>query len=68
MRSMIATDTDTIPKSEDVDVNYVMYGKKDADTICYLHGWGQNIQMMQPVGDPFDEEFNIEFKFVERQN
>lgn len=44
---------------KDVDVNYVMYGKKDADTICYLHGWGQNIQMMQPVGDPFDEEFNI---------
>ena len=44
---------------KDVDVNYVMYGKRDADTICYLHGWGQNIQMMQPVGDPFDEEFNI---------
>lgn len=44
---------------KDVDVNYIMYGKKDADTICYLHGWGQNIQMMQPVGDPFDEEFNI---------
>jgi len=43
----------------DVDVNYVVYGKKDADTICYLHGWGQNIQMMKPVGDPFDEEFNI---------
>ena len=43
----------------DVDVNYVMYGKRDADTICYLHGWGQNIEMMKPVADPFDEEFNI---------
>ena len=44
----------------DVDVNYVNYGKKDAEsTLVYLHGWGQNIAMMKPIADPFDEEFNI---------
>ena len=43
----------------DVNVNYVMYGNRDGDTICYLHGWGQNIEMMKPVADPFEDEFNI---------
>lgn len=47
-------------KINDVDVNYVNYGKKDAEsTLVYLHGWGQNIAMMKPIADPFDEEFNI---------
>ena len=34
---------------KDINVNYIQYGKgKD---IILLHGWGQNIQMMQPIGD-----------------
>lgn len=43
----------------DVDVNYVNYGNKDGNTVVYLHGWGQNIQMMKPIADPFSDEFNI---------
>lgn len=43
----------------DVDVNYVNYGNKDGKTIVYLHGWGQNIEMMKPIADPFSDEFNI---------
>lgn len=32
-----------------VDINYIEYGKgKD---VVLLHGWGQNIDMMKPVGD-----------------
>lgn len=46
-------------KYNDLNVNYVSYGKKDADTIVYLHGWGQNIEMMKPIADPFSDEFNI---------
>lgn len=46
-------------KIKDVNINYVNYGKKDADTIVYLHGWGQNIEMMKPIADPFSEEYNI---------
>jgi len=32
-----------------VDINYIEYG--EGDDIVLLHGWGQNIQMMKPVGD-----------------
>ena len=35
-----------------VDVNYIEYGK--GDDIVLLHGWGQNISMMRPVGDKLD--------------
>ena len=46
-------------KINDVDVNYVNYGNKEKDTVVYLHGWGQNIEMMKPVADPFSDDFNI---------
>ena len=32
-------------------VNYLDYGNKKKDAIVLLHGWGQNIQMMRPLGD-----------------
>ena len=32
-----------------VDINYIEYG--EGDDIVLLHGWGQNIEMMKPVGD-----------------
>lgn len=32
-----------------VDINYIEYG--EGDDIVLLHGWGQNIAMMKPVGD-----------------
>ena len=38
-------------------VNYVKYGKgKD---IVLLHGWGQNIDMMKPLGDPLSKDFSV---------
>lgn len=37
-----------IKKIKDLNINYIQYGKgKD---IVLLHGWGQNIQMMDPLG------------------
>ena len=37
-----------IKKIIDIDINYVQYGTgKD---VVLLHGWGQNIQMMDPLG------------------
>lgn len=44
---------------KNVNINYVRYGKEDAKTIVYLHGWGQNIAMMKPVADPFTDEYNV---------
>lgn len=36
---------------KDTKVNYIRYGSIKKDTVIYLHGWGQNIQMMKPLGD-----------------
>lgn len=42
---------------KDVSVNYVQYGKgKD---VILLHGWGQNIEMMKPIGDPLSKDFRV---------
>ena len=42
---------------QNIDVNYIQYGKgKD---IVLLHGWGQNIEMMKPLGDNFSDRFRI---------
>ena len=45
-------------KIKNVDVNYIQYGEGKKD-ILLLHGWGQNIQMMQPIGDRFSDKFRI---------
>lgn len=44
---------------KDIKINYVRYGKKSKDTLVFLHGWGQNIEMMKPVADPFSEDNDI---------
>lgn len=36
---------------KDTKVNYIRYGNIKKDTIIYLHGWGQNIEMMRPLAD-----------------
>ena len=38
-------------KINDIDINYKQYGNKDGKNIVLLHGWGQNIQMMEPIGN-----------------
>jgi len=44
-------------KINDLNVNYIQYGTgKD---IILLHGWGQNIDMMKPLGDNFQDKFRI---------
>jgi len=35
---------------KNVDINYIDYGE-GKNTIVLLHGWGQNIEMMKPIGD-----------------
>ncbi|NLA33928.1 MAG: alpha/beta hydrolase, partial [Tenericutes bacterium] len=39
------------------NINYIQEGKgKD---ILLLHGWGQNIEMMLPLGNQFKNKFRI---------
>lgn len=44
---------------EGIQINYVRYGKKEGKKIVLLHGWGQNIEMMQPIGDAFAKTYEI---------
>ena len=44
-------------KIQDVNINYIQYG--EGKDILLLHGWGQNIAMMKPLGDNFSNNFRI---------
>ena len=43
---------------KDVDVNYIDYGSKE-NPMVFLHGWGQNIEMMKMLGDSFSLNHRI---------
>ena len=34
-------------------INYMDYGQDKKGVIVLLHGWGQNIEMMNMLGEPF---------------
>ena len=42
---------------KNLNVNYIQYG--EGKDILLLHGWGQNIEMMKPLGDCFSDRFKI---------
>lgn len=44
-------------KVKNIDINYIQYGT--GPDIVLLHGWGQNIDMMKPIGDNFCNRFKI---------
>lgn len=44
-------------KIDKLNINYIEYGKgKD---ILLLHGWGQNIEMMKPIGDNLSSKYHV---------
>jgi len=49
-------------KVNNIDVNYELYGEGN-DTIVLLHGWGQNIEMMKPIGDKM--QFNHQILIID---
>ncbi len=44
---------------KDVNINYVDYGNPKGKTIVLLHGWGQNIEMMDPIGKALQKDYHI---------
>lgn len=42
-----------------INLNYIDYGVPDGEALVFLHGWGQNIEMMRPIADPFSKEHRI---------
>lgn len=45
-------------KIKDVDINYLELGE-GKDTLIFLHGWGQNVHMMEPLAKYFSREYKI---------
>lgn len=46
-----------IKKIKDLDINYIEYGQ--GKTVVLLHGWGQNLQMMHPLGEKLSKNHHI---------
>ncbi len=44
-------------KIRNIKINYLQYGK--GEDVVLLHGWGQNIDMMKPLGDNFSDKYRI---------
>lgn len=44
---------------KDTYINYVQYGKESGPDLVLLHGWGQNIEMMDPIGKRMQENYRI---------
>lgn len=44
---------------KDAYINYVQYGNEEGQDIVLLHGWGQSIDMMDPVGRRLQDDFRI---------
>ena len=44
---------------KDVYVNFIQYGNKSGKNIVLLHGWGQNIEMLDPIGKRLQKDFYI---------
>ena len=44
---------------KDIYINYVEYGNKKGKDVVLLHGWGQNIEMMDPIGKGLSKDYHI---------
>lgn len=44
-------------KIDNVNVNYIQYG--EGTDVLLLHGWGQNIAMMKPLGDNLQDRCRV---------
>lgn len=44
---------------KDTYINYVQYGNENGKDMVLLHGWGQNIEMMDPIGRRMQDDFRI---------
>lgn len=44
---------------DDININYEYIDNKKENTLVFLHGWGQNIQMMLPIANSFTKDNNV---------
>lgn len=41
------------------NINYVYYDNNSKINLIFLHGWGQNIEMMMPIAKPYIKKYNV---------
>lgn len=46
-------------KYKGINVNYSYYDNGSKTNLIFLHGWGQNIEMMMPIAKPFIKKYNV---------
>lgn len=46
-------------KYNGIKINYKDFGNKEGQPIIYLHGWGQNIAMMEPIAKPLEKTHRL---------
>lgn len=44
---------------KDLYINYIQYGNKKGKDVVLLHGWGQNIEMMDPIGKGLSKDYHV---------
>ena len=44
---------------KNIKINYEYFDNKSNVYLVYLHGWGQNIEMMMPIANPFIKKHNV---------
>ena len=44
---------------KNIKINYENFYNKSDIYLVYLHGWGQNIEMMMPIAKPFIKKYNV---------
>ena len=44
---------------KDTNINYIYYDNKSKINLVFLHGWGQNIEMMSSLAKPFCKKYNV---------
>ncbi|MBQ6284937.1 MAG: alpha/beta hydrolase [Bacilli bacterium] len=44
---------------KNTSINYVFYENKSKESLVFLHGWGQNIEMMMGLAKPFVKKYNV---------
>lgn len=42
-----------------ININYLDVNNDKKNTLVFLHGWGQNIEMMKTIAEPFKDEYRI---------
>ena len=46
-------------KIDNNEINYIRYGNSKGKSMVFLHGWGQNIEMMKFISDYFQDNFDL---------